>query len=305
MTGSVKGLTQGATLSCAIDPDVAAVLRAKMSMPHQSNPPMEWGAIDYLAAVRFGALTGFSDGRTVVWSRGGDVVRWELAALCDDVARRIAERGRAGQRPQGTPRAFPLGGLRDGRMLWKLCSYRSDHRYVADLLLLDVARQSVDLLRCDSEQALSGTEPKRLLETDAPGVCYVTGDIDAGAAAHLDDFILVDTCWRVDLSAGTYAPQREAPLRLAPPPAPLLACTARGCVSGAGFSHVGQERVERRAGRVRLTLGHHGIDLDDVAPDLPSDGRWFIHAVADGDELLLLDLRAVDRADVYVGSAAR
>lgn len=288
-------------LSCEMDFEIAAVLRAKMALPHQTNPPAEWGAIGNLAALRFGALAGFSDGRSVLWSQGGHTTRWELAARCDGMAKRIAEHGKPGQRPQATPRAAPLGGLRDGRMLWKLCFYRADHRYVADLLLIDVAQQRVDILHCGSERVLSGTEPKRVIETDAPDICYVAGDIDAGAAAHLDDFITVDTCWRVDLARGTYAWQDQASLPVVSPPAPLLACGSEGYVTGAGFGYLGDDRFARRAGRVRGTAGRHAFDLDDTAPGLPSDDRWFVHAVADQRQLLVLDLRAGNRADVYIG----
>lgn len=288
-------------LSCEIDSEIAAVLRAKMALPHQLNPPAEWGAIEYLTALRFGTLAGFSDGRSVVWSQSGRTTRWELAAHCDGMAQRIAERGKLGRRPQDTPRATPLGGLRDGRMLWKLCSYRADHRYVADLLLIDVAQQRVDVLHCGSERVPSGTEPKRVIETDAPDICYVAGDIDAGADAHLDDFIMVETCWRVDLARGTYVREDEASLHVVSPPAPLLACGGGGYVTGAGFGYLGDDRFARRAGRVRGTVGRHAFDLDDISPGLPSDGRWFVHAVADQRQLLVLDLRVGNRADVYVG----
>lgn len=205
-------------LSSDIDPDVASALRAKMGMPHQFNPPLAWAAIGYLAAIRFGALIGFSDGRTIVWHRDGRVTRWELPALDRTIAQRIAEHGTVGDRPQARPRAFPIGGLRDGRMLWSLCWHRDDEPcYVADLVLLDVERQRVDVLRCDGKREMLGTEPKCVVEADAPDVCYVTGKIDVGAAAHIDDFIMVDTCWRVDLARGTYAREPETSLRVVPP----------------------------------------------------------------------------------------
>jgi hypothetical protein len=201
---------------------------------------------------------------------------------------------------------FPLGGLRDGRMLWKLCSYRSDERcYVADLVLLDVERQRIDVLRCDGKHALSGTEPDRVVETDAPDVCYVTGQIDAAVAVHLDDFIMVDTCWRVDLARGTYAPEPETSLHVVPPEEPLLACAVTGQVTGTGFRYAGDLKLERRAGCVVGTLGAHRFELDDIAPDLPYReswfaDRWYVHAVTDGPRLLVLDLRVVDRAAIYI-----
>ena len=58
--------------------------------------------------------------------------------------------------------------------------------------------------------------------------------------------------------------------------------------------------LERRAGRVVGTLGAHRFELDDIAPGMPSYGRWFVHAVANGTRPLVLDLRAVDRAAIYI-----
>lgn len=288
-------------LSSDIDPDVASALRAKMGMPHQFNPPLAWAAIGYLAAIRFGALIGFSDGRTIVWHRDGRVTRWELPALDRTIAQRIAEHGTVGDRPQARPRAFPIGGLRDGRMLWSLCWHRDDEPcYVADLVLLDVERQRVDVLRCDGKREMLGTEPKCVVEADAPDVCYVTGKIDVGAAAHIDDFIMVDTCWRVDLARGTYAREPETSLRVVPPEEPLLACALDSQVTGDGLRYTGHLELERRAGRIIGTLGAHRFELDDIAPGLPSDNRWFVQAVADGPRLLVLDLRAVDRAAIHI-----
>jgi hypothetical protein len=185
-------------------------------------------------------------------------------------------------------------------MLWSVRSYRHDALYVADLLLLDPVSQRVDLLAPDGEHVLTGSEPGRVLEGDEPGVCYVTGKIDAGALAHLDDFIMVETCWRVDLGRGTYARHQGPAVRLASPPEPLLACASRGYIDRAGFRSFGDERHERRAGRIGITAGAHRFELDDPCPDLPSDIRCFLRALADGHRLLVLDLRAGDHARVYV-----
>jgi hypothetical protein len=254
-------------LSVDLDPGIADILRMKDSLPHQFNPPSTWVALDYLAAVRLDERLWFSNGRTL-WSSAEDA--WRFADH-PDIARIIAAHPYPrDEAVQAVPRAFPLGALGPDQMLWGLRWYDTDHEYVCTPLVLDAARREVQVLSSADGGRIGGTAPRRRLTTDDPHRFVIAGQIDAGAVFHIDEYIMVDVAWEVDLARGTY---RSAPPVHGTPCSRLVAVSPHQTLSREGLSY--RSRV---------------IDLDS---------KW-VFTARDNDDVLMLDLRAFDRATVRV-----
>lgn len=177
-----------------LDPRVAKALRDKSSLPHQRNPPREWDVINQLVALRFHDKPWFSDGSTL-WTVGQEP--WPFGAHAAITGYLKDQRT-----VHAEPSAFPLGALGGDRMLWGLRWYGP--RYTWTPLVLDVTARSVEVLRLARGRAIGGTDPKRLLATKDPNVFVIAGTVDAGAERHLDDFIMVDVAWTLDLAAGSF-----------------------------------------------------------------------------------------------------
>jgi hypothetical protein len=280
-------------LTVPLDPAIAQVLRAKASLPHQLNPPSTWGALGYLAAVSLGPRMWFSDGRTL-WSAAGEL---RLDAH-PEVARIIAAHPfPVGEPVQAVPRAFPLGALPDGRMIWVLRWYGADHRYVCAPIVLDAASGVIETI--DVRNTIDGTAPKRLLATADPDVYLITGEVDAGAAAHIDDFIMVPVAWEVNVARRTCAwldrPNQGRST------SGLVAASTSQALTAAGLSYTTHAlRFERRGAELVATLDGGTIVLDDLPSLHPYDDRGdrWVSTTRDGGGILLLDLRRCDRARV-------
>jgi hypothetical protein len=254
-----------AELRVRLEPGIADIFRANLSQTGKSDPATS-GVLDYLAAVRLGARLWFSDGRAL-WSADNDV--WHFADQ-PNVARIITKHPYPrDEAVQALPRAFPLGAVGTDAMLWVLRWYDTDHAYVCAPILLDAARRKVRVLRPTSRRHLEGTAPKRLLTTDDPQRLVITGQLDAGAAADIDDYIMVDVAWEVDLTSGTY---RYTDKFVGKAASGLLAVSYRWELSQDG-------------------LGYHSHDIR-----LDSDTSTF--TVRDHDDILTLELRTDGHATV-------
>lgn len=259
-----------AELSVRLEAGIADILRAERSLPHQINPPFTWRALDYLAAVRLGAWLWFSDGRAL-WSGADDVWRFSDHP---DIARVIVEHGDPpGEAVQAVPRAFPIGAVGRDTMLWVLRWYDTDHEYVCTPIVLDAARREVRVLRARGRR-IGGTAPRRVLATDDPHRFVITGQVDAGAMAHIDDFIMVDVAWEVDLTSDTYHDTNEA---AGQPTEGLVAVSHQQVLSHDGLDYHLQT-TRRGAGRSTFTVRDH-------------------------DDVLTLELHTTGHATVRVGRA--
>jgi hypothetical protein len=250
-------------------------------------------ALDYLAAISLGARMWFSDGRTL-WS-AGRTLRLDAHPT---VARIIAENPRpVGESVQSVPRAFPLGALRDGRMIWVLRWYRADHRYVCAPILVDASSGRVETI--DVRHTINGTAASRLLATDDPDVYLITGEVDAGAEAHIDEFIMVPVAWAVNVAQRTCA-WFDGPIPDRPTPG-LVAVSTHQTLAADGLSYTTHAlRFERMGGALVATLDDSTVVLDDLPSLHPYDDRGdrWVFTVRDGRGVLLLDLRRCDRARV-------
>jgi hypothetical protein len=255
-----------AELRVPLEPGIADILRAKMSLPHQFNPPPTWMVLDYLAAVRLGARLWFSDGRAL-WGATDD--RWHFANH-PDIAQIIAEHGwPADEAVQAVPRAFPLGALGRDAMLWVLRWYDTDHKYVCAPIVLDAARREVRVLHSRRRQRIDGTAPRRLLTTKDPYRFVITGQVDAGALVHLDDFVMIDVAWEVDLTRGTYRSTENA-----------VGMPAGGLVA---VSHL-------------QALSHDGLSYHDKTTRHDADKSTF--TMHDHNGILVLELHTTGHATV-------
>jgi hypothetical protein len=242
-----------AELSVRLEPGIAEILRAEMTLPHRFDPPMSWAVLDYLAAVRLGTRLWFSDGRAL-WSATDDV--WRFADH-PGIARIIAKHGYPpDEAVHGVPRAFPLGALGRDTMLWVLRWYDTDHEYVCAPIMLDAARREVRVLRAQGRERIDGTAPHRVLATDDPHLFVITGQVDAGAIAHLDDFIMVDVAWEVDLTRGRYRYTKNV---TGQPTDGLVAVSHLQVLSRDGLSYH-HHTARRKAGKSTFTVQ----DQDDV-----------------------------------------
>lgn len=281
-------------LTVPLDPAIAEVLRAKASLPHQLNPPSTWAALNYLAAVSLGPKTWFSDGRTL-WSAAGEQRLDANAEVATIIANHPYPKGQA---VQAAPRAFPLGALRDGRMIWGLRYYSADYDYHFTPLLLDTTSRTVEVIAVRSP--ISGTAPKTLLATADPDVYLITGTIDAGRAAHVDEYIPVRMAWEVNVA------RRSCAWSERPPPGStrsgLVAASARQSLTAGGLSDATSAlRFERRGGSLVGALEGGGtIAIEDLPSLHPSDDRGdrWVCTTHDEGGVLMLDLRRCDRAIV-------
>jgi hypothetical protein len=256
----------------ALDPGIADILRTKASLPHQMNPPSSWFALEYLFALQLGNRLAFSDGRTL-WLGPDDA--WRFADH-PELARIIAAAGSKTDPVQGTPRAAPLGAVGGDSTLWVLRWFDRDHRqFVGTPFVLDLTRREVRVLRT-GDRPIPGTAPKRLLALGVEGRFAIEGDVDAGAMAHLDDFIMVDVAWEVDLAQGSYH-YVQSPVRGTPT---------------TGLVAIGPGQMLTRDGLVYTAISRV-LEFDGEA------GKWMF-AARTGDEVLLLDLHAFDRATVSI-----
>jgi hypothetical protein len=258
-----------AKLNIRLEPAIADIIRTKASLPHQFNPPASWMALGYLAAVRLGARLWLSNGRAL-WSATDDV--WHFADH-PDIASIIAEHGYPpGEAVQAVPRAFPLGALGRDTMLWILRWYDSDHKYVCTPIMLDAAHREVRVLRSRRRKRIDGAAPRRLRTTRDPDRFVIAGQVDAGAIANLDTFIMVDVAWEVDLIHGTYHSVKAA---------------AGGSTGGlAAVSHLEE-------------LSHGGLSYHrKTITKIDADKSTF--TLHDRDGILILELHTTGHATVRV-----
>ena len=140
--------------------------------------------------------------------------------------------------------------------------------------MLDADRREVRVLRAGGRGRIDGTAPRRVLTTDDPHRFVITGQIDAGAFAHLDDFIMVDVAWEIDLTSGTYRYTSHA---TGQPTDGLVAVSHHQALSHDGLEYHHQT-AKRKARKSTFTVHDH-------------------------EDILTLELHTTGHATVRVGRA--
>lgn len=121
----------------------------------------------------------------------------------------------------------PAFGMRSGQMMWWLCGYQH-HAYRGLPVVFNPAREPHWRPIGPEQRSFLDTSGIRALVHESDDLAWLYGTIDAGAAAHLDDFIDMPTCYRIDLRAGTHSYEGSKPVPAGPhgPAVPLFVTAA-------------------------------------------------------------------------------
>ena len=291
--------TSRATVHVPLPPSLVAGLRVHYPAPGEPaapvlafpNDPMR-GLYQRLWACVDGELLGVCDGECIhLWTdewSGSPPRSLPLAGNGLDAA--LAD--------LKEPRLIPIAGVGAGRLLLLLKGYDVDRKFVTRPLVCDPAgTPAFRVLTPRDGDTITGTEPKHVVVGGGGALAWLTGDYDAGAAMHLDEFIAVKTAHRLDLASGTFARATGIEARA---PAPPRLYTAGLFESGVGgrlaMYHWDLPGVRTVDGALEISVRPRGEPVRGVAvvplarPVADTKRvRDLVAAVADGQRLLVID----------------
>ncbi|MEZ7890846.1 MAG: RDD family protein [Candidatus Wallbacteria bacterium] len=103
----------------------------------------------------------------------------------------------------------PFCALDEKRILWFLRGYDSGLEFLAVpvvLMFTDYMEEWLTIKPLDGNLKMDGTAPKKILKTDNSELFILQGDFDAGAEAHIDEFIMQDIFYSIDVSNKIFKP---------------------------------------------------------------------------------------------------
>ena len=207
------------------------------------------------------------------------------------------------------PRAVPFAGLDGQRTLWMLDGYDDAHQQSLTLPFV-IERGSPARARPLEPRGrtigLRPSEPKQVLASDDPQTFWLTGSVDAGAMVHVDEFIDIGTAYRLDLARRKLA-WHDKPVQghAVPRSSVVGAFYCQTELAGRTFTTMGQATWRRENGQRLLDVTLAGLPcrlaLEDIAPERGVFDDPF--TLVRGDEVVVLDMRTLERAVVVVWSA--
>lgn len=291
----------------ALPPDVGE--RIRHAYPSFGDPrelprdPLDQRAEAFRGVCAFldGENAGLLDGRTLqFWRRDvPDAPRWSASLVMGGLGPTMTL--------LSDPWLTPIAVLGAGKRLLLLRGYNAarDRDYEAVPVIFDPAAvKPFRALRPSGRDVLGGTTPEQVFVAADLSTAWIAGEVDAGAACHIDDFIPVAVAYALDLATGCYAWVKAIPVRAWQPPGVIVAglqyCVADGRVDLQPWE---RPRVLPDGDTLKIALADRDprtftLPLARRLAD-PDHVRRTVAASRAGDDVLVLDTSAGDIAVIH------